>query len=56
MTGNGKHTTYKNGDWGMVDGIVLPTSLVYNNQLQIWGKYIYYNNQPGYEYFFLINW
>jgi hypothetical protein len=29
MTGNGKHTTHKNGDdwmiWGMVYGIVLPT-------------------------------
>ena len=26
MTGNGKHTTYKNGDdWGMVDGVVLIT-------------------------------
>ena len=25
MTGNGNHTTYKNGhDWGMVYGIVLP--------------------------------
>ena len=25
MTGNGKHTTYKNGEIGMVYGIVLPT-------------------------------
>ena len=25
MTGNGKHTTYKNGDWGIIYGIVLPT-------------------------------
>jgi hypothetical protein len=26
MTGNGKHSTYKNGDdWGMVFGIVLTT-------------------------------
>jgi len=26
MTGNGKHTTYKNGDdWGIVYGIVLQT-------------------------------
>ena len=26
MTGNGNHTTYRNGhDWGMVCGIVLPT-------------------------------
>ena len=25
MTGNGKHTTYKNCDLGMVYGIVLPT-------------------------------
>ena len=24
MIGNGKHATYKNGDWGMVYGIVYP--------------------------------
>jgi hypothetical protein len=28
MTGNDKHATYKNGDLGMVYGIVLPALLV----------------------------
>jgi len=31
MTGNGKHTTYKNGAlmiWGMVYGIVLPIHII----------------------------
>ena len=27
MTGNGENTAYENGDdWGMVDGIAIPTS------------------------------
>jgi len=28
MTGNGKHTTYKNGVWGLLFIVVLPTLII----------------------------